>query len=124
MKNSIWIETLKECLAVNSFSLLLLMAAIVFGLFATKSAHTQQQKSYELTEVQKLRLQVRQKDAQLAQIQVSIAQSAFQKTIDDFNAETKAIEKENSWPETLQLNPQTLQFTEPPPPPKPAPAKP
>jgi uncharacterized protein YlxW (UPF0749 family) len=83
----------------------------VFGVLTTTHARPEGKK-YDLSENQKLRLQVKQKDAQLAQIQLQIAQSAFQKTIDDFNSEAKAIEKENSWPETLQISPQTLEFHE------------
>lgn len=89
---------------------LLILTFMVAGLAI---AHPDDKK-YELSEVQKLRLQVKQKDAQLAQIQLSIAQGNFEKTIDDFNAEVKSIEKENSWPETLQINAQTLDFTAPP----------
>jgi len=98
-----------KCMAV--FGTICLLASLALRLHS-------ESKSYDLSENQKLRLQVKQKDAQLAQMQLSIAQSGFQKTIDDFNAEVKAIEKENSWPETLQVNPQNLTFSEPPAPPK------
>ncbi len=74
----------------------------------------QTKKSYELTEIQKLRLEVKQKDAQLAQQTAAIAQSRFQSAVTDFNDQVKAIEKENGWPETLQVDPNTLAFREPP----------
>jgi hypothetical protein len=75
---------------------------------------------YELSEVQKQRLQLKQKDAQIAQLQLSIANSTFQQSIAAFNAEVKSIEEENKWPDTLQIDPNTMTFKEPPAPPKPA----
>lgn len=77
---------------------------------------------YKPSEVQALRLQVKQKDAQLAQQAFSIAQQQFQQKIGDFNAEIKKIEEENHWPETLQVDPNTLEFRDvsAPPPEKPA----
>jgi hypothetical protein len=90
-----------------------LALAIASGIYA------QSKKGYELSENQKLRLQLKQKDAQIAQIQLSIAQDRFQQSIAQFNAESKAIEKENSWPETLVIDPNTLEFRDPPAPPAP-----
>lgn len=72
-------------------------------------------KKYELSEVQKLRLQVKQKDVLLTQQASAIAQQNFQQTLAAYNAEVKTIEKENKWPETLQFDPNTLEFKEPPP---------
>lgn len=85
-----------------------------FRLYPQEAKTIHVNKPYEMSEIQKLRLQVKQKDAQLAQQASAIAQNNFQRTINDFNAEVRAIEKENNWPETLQLNPDTLEFKEPP----------
>jgi Tfp pilus assembly protein PilO len=76
-------------------------------------------KVYEPTEVQNLRLQLRQKDAQ-------IALQRFQATVQDMNTEAEKIKKENSWPADLKFNGDTLKFempTLPLPSPAPAPNK-
>lgn len=71
-------------------------------------------KSYSPTEVQTLRLQVRQKDAQLAQRDLQFAQQRFQQSIQDLNAEADKIKTENKWPAGLSFSPDTLTFSEPP----------
>ena len=72
------------------------------------------------SEVQMLRLQVKQKDAQLAQQQMLIAQQAFQKAMADLQSEADKVEDENGWPRTSVFDPATLTFK----PPVPAPTTP
>ena len=69
---------------------------------------------YELSEIQKLRLEVKQKDAQLAQQTLTMAQQTFNQRIADFNAEAQKVEQENGWPSTLKIDPNTLTFSDPP----------
>jgi len=74
----------------------------------------QEKKSYDLTETQTLRLKVKQ-------LEYVSAFEHYQQAVGAFNAEVKAVEKEHDWPETVQFDPNTLTFREPPP--QPAPAK-
>jgi hypothetical protein len=76
-------------------------------------------KQYEPTEPQKARLLLRKKDAESAQQQLAFAQARMNERVAEFNDEVKAVEKENSWPETLAVDFATLAFSEPPAP-KPA----
>jgi hypothetical protein len=84
------------------YFLLLLLLAIPQG---------QEEKKYEPTEVQSLRLQVKQKDTQLAQI-------AFQRALGALYEEASKVKKENNWPNELVINPDTLTFSMPPKPPE------
>lgn len=72
-----------------------------------------QQTKYEPTEVQLLRLQVKQKDAQLAQVQLQRAQQAFQGALAALDAEAGAVKKANNWPADVQFSPDTLTFEVP-----------
>ena len=65
---------------------------------------------FEPTEVQKLRLEVKQRDAQLAQVGLQEAQRQFRAALDNFRNEGETVKKENHWPETVQFDPQTLTF--------------
>lgn len=78
------------------------------------------EKKYEPTEVQLLKLQVKQKDAQLAQMNLQQAQARFTQALNDLNAEGEHIKTENKWPAELKFSVDNLQFTMPPPPPVPA----
>lgn len=88
--------------------------AVTFGALAQTTAD----KKYEPNQMQALRLQVKQKDAQIAQIQYQQAQTNFTKALNDLTAEGETIRKENAWPAELRFNPESLQFTMPPPAPK------
>lgn len=92
----------------------LCIAITLAGIFTM--ARADEKKSYELTEDQKLRLQGQQSA-------FASAQDRYQQAVRAFNAEIKAIEKENGFPETLVFNPTTLTFSDPPAPPA-APAAP
>jgi hypothetical protein len=109
-----------------------LMAASLAGLAAQEKAD---EKKYNPSEVQSLRLKVKQRDAQVVQTQLAAAQQTVsdlqqraQSASTAFNDEVKAIAKENGWPETIQVKmsqtqPDTIVFYDapaPPAPPKPA----
>jgi hypothetical protein len=81
---------------------------------------------YVPTEVQALRLQVLQKDAQLAQVQlqrlndaVQQSQQAFQKALQALQAGADEVKKANGWPADTQFSQDQLTFSAPPPPPPP-----
>lgn len=63
-------------------------------------------KEYKPTEIQSLRLQVKQKDALLAW-------NRYQAAINDLNAEAQRVKKDNHWPDETIFNGDTLQFSEP-----------
>jgi hypothetical protein len=81
-------------------------------------------KPYTPSEVQKLRLEVKQKDTQLAQLAMRESQRNFSMTLKSYTEEADKVKKENQWPDNLQFNPDTMLFTDPPAPPKPAEPKP
>jgi hypothetical protein len=94
----------------------IIIGALLFGLTLAGVAEFRgaAANKYELSEIQKLRLEVKQKDAQLAQQNLSFAQQAFQQRIADFNAEAQKVEQENGWPSTVKIDPNTLTFSDPP----------
>jgi hypothetical protein len=67
---------------------------------------------YQPTEIQLLRLQVLQRDAQIAQMQ-------FYQKVAALQAEGQKVKTENKWPADVRFNPDTLTFEEAPPPPPP-----
>lgn len=64
------------------------------------------------SEVQVLRLQVRQRDAKLAQVVAQEAQARFQQAVGELMGEAERVKQDNSWPKTLQFNPDTLAFAD------------
>jgi len=69
---------------------------------------------YEPTEVEMLRLQVAQKDAQIAQIQLQQAQQMFQQALGRLHLEADKIKAEHKWPAEVQFKMDTLTFAAPP----------
>jgi hypothetical protein len=67
--------------------------------------------AYHPTEVQSLRLKVAQQAAQLAQVQLREAQQQFQQAMSSLSAEADKVKQENKWPEDVQFNLDSLQFT-------------
>ena len=104
----------KRDLAVAA-AVLLLPAAFVWGQ-ATAPAPSK----YEPTEIQRLRLEVKQRDAKLAQRDLADAQARFQAAVAALMAEGDAVREANGWPKDVALNPDTLTFAEPPQAAKPA----
>jgi hypothetical protein len=95
--------------------------ALVIGSLA--SCQTAKAPEYKPNELQMLKLQVRQKDAQIKKQSLVQAQAEFQAAYGALMDEENAIKKENKWPDTLLFDPDKLQFTAPPKPvetPKPA----
>jgi hypothetical protein len=79
---------------------------------------------YVPTEIEKLQLQVKQKDAQLAQQQYQFAQAQLQSAIGSFRAQSDAIVKAHGWPSDVEVDLNTLEFSERPKPPRPGPPAP
>jgi hypothetical protein len=69
-------------------------------------------KLLEPTELQSLRLQVKQKDALLARNLLEQAQGNFQKALDALKDEGDRVKAENGWKDA-QFDPSTLQFAVP-----------
>lgn len=69
---------------------------------------------YAPNEVQLLKLQVRQKDAQMKRQQLNQAQQEFNAAYGALMDENNAIKKENKWPDTLLFDPDKLTFSAPP----------
>ena len=79
-------------------------------------------KKYEPTREQHLELEVKQKDAIIAQIQFNQAQAALQRSYQELEEAAAAVKRANGWPPEIQFNQQTLAFgPQPPAPPAPAP---
>ena len=89
-------------------AVLLLPAAFVWGQ-ATAPAPPK----YEPTEIQRLRLEVKQRDAKLAQRDLADAQARFQAAVAALMAEGDAVRAANGWPKDVALNPDTLAFAVP-----------
>jgi len=70
------------------------------------------QKTYSPTEVQALRLQVKQKDAQLLQVALQQAQQNYQNGIRALADESNKVKKENKWPDSVLMSFNTLEFCE------------
>lgn len=69
---------------------------------------------YKTTETQHLRLQVKQRDAWLAQRDAIEAQRRYQQAVGELNALGEEIRKENGWPETVIFDADRIEYTEPP----------
>jgi hypothetical protein len=70
---------------------------------------------YAPTEIQTLRLQLRQKDAQIAQKDYFIAQQNFQAAVKALDDEADKVKTENQWPSGVLFDKDKLTFAEPPP---------
>src|SRR6266436_1060530 len=90
--------------------IIITLIALLVGMVVA-AIGTETSKEYKPTELQQLKLQVRQKDAQLAQVALREAQSNFQQKVKELMEEGVAIQKANSWPDNVTLNADTLQFS-------------
>lgn len=95
--------------------ILITWSAAIGGQEKEKSAPP---KKFELSEVQQLKLQVKQRDALLAKAAMDSAQANFQQAVLNLTAEADRIKIENSWPKETQFSPNELTFNEPPAPKK------
>jgi hypothetical protein len=71
--------------------------------------HVHAQQDMKPSEVQMLRLEVKQKTALLAQRDVNDAQTRFNQALTELQDEAKKVEEENSWKD-VQFDPQALTF--------------
>ena len=86
--------------------------ALLIGVVA--SCQNAKAPEYKPNELQALKLQVKQKDAQLKRIEFNRAQQDFQASYAALMDEVATIKKENKWPDNLLFDPDKLQFSEPP----------
>lgn len=92
---------------------ILLVSAMILGAFLLAAATRETQPdSYIPSEVQSLRLQVRQKDAVIARLNYESAVNALM-------SEGEKVRLENHWPDTVHFDFNSLSFVEQPPTPKP-----
>lgn len=70
--------------------------------------------TYTPTEVQSLRLQVKQKDTIIAYNEFMRAQQTFQAAQTALLSEGDKVKKENKWPDEVTFHGDTLTFTPPP----------
>lgn len=99
-----------------------LVVIILMGLVGISIIDAQQSpKPYEPSEVQSLRLQVAQKDAQLAFNNLQQAQAEYQKAFTALNKLADQTKKDNKWPDDVHFDFSTLTFTAAPAKPAPAP---
>lgn len=70
--------------------------------------------AYKPTEIQLLRLQVKQRDMMLAQRDYIDAQRRYGATGQALFAEAETVKRENGWPETVTLDADKLEFKAPP----------
>jgi Tfp pilus assembly protein PilF len=85
---------------------------VMFVIVLTAVAADEKPK-YQLSEVQTLKLQVKQKDAQLAQRDLSQAQQNFTKALQALSDEANQVKVENKWDVGVVFNPDTLSFADP-----------
>jgi hypothetical protein len=81
---------------------LLFLAAVLFS-----------QEPYKPNEIQSLQLQVLQRDAIIAQKDLNAAQAAYQKALTALTDKGNEVKKANKWPDNVQFDPNTLNFSAP-----------
>ena len=79
-------------------------------LIGSASCQTAKAPTFEPNEVQALRLQNKQKDAQMMQMVLQQAQQQFQQKLKDLNDEADKVKNENKWPSDVAFNADTLKF--------------
>lgn len=103
---------------VRKLALVILVIVSGAAWFGEGIIKAQEKKEYKLTEVQLLRLQVKQKDAQIAQVRFQASQQAFQAAINDLQAEASKVKEQNQWDKDVVFNADALTFSEAPKPAK------
>jgi len=66
---------------------------------------------FKPTEIQSLRLQVKQRDALLAKAALEQAQRQFQQALTDLTSEGERVKQENGWAKDTQFQPNDLTFS-------------
>ena len=67
-------------------------------------------KKYEPTEVENLRLQVKQRDAQMAQIYFVQFQQKYNDAVQELYKECTSVRDHHNWPTTVTCKPEDLTF--------------
>lgn len=100
---------------MRRFIFLLPILFLGVGVFSEETA-----KEYKPSEVETLRLQVKQREAQLAQKDLALAQKlvetaqqSFQTSLLTLTAESEKIKTDEKWPSDTAFDPNTLKFTAP-----------
>ena len=83
--------------------------AVIVLIMITGGAMAEESK-YQPNEIQSYRLQLKFKDAQLAQRDLALAQLNFNVAVNLLNAEGDKIRIENKWPEEVKFDADKLQF--------------
>jgi hypothetical protein len=91
---------------------------LLIGLaISAASIHSQEKPKdppkFEATEVQHLKLEVKQRDALLAQRDLTMAQRVYNESVAALGAECESVRKENNWPQGVSCDLQTLNFAAP-----------
>lgn len=89
----------------------------------TDAAKAKEVESLRLSEVQSLKLQVRQRDALLAKAALDNAQTNLQNAVQQLQAEADHIKSDNKMPKEAVFDMNSLSFSVPAPPPPPAKVK-
>jgi len=104
----------KDIRTVAYIFLIATIAVILCLFWAARSINAQEKaKEYKLTEVQLLKLQVQQKDAQLLQAQLQNIQRQFQEKVTDLMSTAQKIKLENGWSPDTKFDPDKLLFSAP-----------
>ena len=102
---------------IRTIAIIFLVALVmILGvlLWASRGMAQEKAKLYTPTEVQQLRLQVMQKDAQLLQAQLQQVQRQFQEKVSELMSTANKFKLENGWPPETTFSPDTLVFSAPP----------
>lgn len=86
----------------------------VFALLAGAAYAQNVTMKYELTELQRTKLELAQQKAITAQIVLNQAQQQQAQTLQALADQAEAVKKENKWPAKTQFNQSTLTFFDPP----------
>jgi hypothetical protein len=103
----------RTTIEVIAIYLVFLVLSSVAGFLAMDSVLAQAPPTYKPTEIQALRLQVKQRDALLAQRDYLDAQRRYQDAIALLAAEGDSVRRENKWPDSVKFNADTITFTIP-----------
>lgn len=110
----------------RNIMLTIALAALLIGSAKIVSCQTAKAPEYKPTDMQILRLQLKQAQAQTKKLQLNQAQAEFNAAYGALMDEANAVKKENKWPTETLVDPDKLLFSAPPKPipnPPAAPAK-
>ena len=79
-------------------------------LLVTSAFAEDRPKKYETSEIEHLKLQVKQKDAQIAQIYYMQSQQKYNDAVQELYKECTSIRDQHNWPATVTCKPEDLTF--------------